>query len=60
MHLKSVPWDFETVFNEIGVGEYTIGVPCIFIDIAAHDLGHLAHKDTDLILLMEVVEKDYG
>ncbi len=25
VHLKSVPWDFETVFNEIGVGEYTIG-----------------------------------
>lgn len=23
-HLKSIPWDFETVFSEIGQGEYTI------------------------------------
>ncbi|CZR97700.1 MULTISPECIES: hypothetical protein [unclassified Clostridioides] len=23
-YLKSVPWDFETVFSEIGIGDYTI------------------------------------
>ncbi|MBN1052114.1 hypothetical protein DV092_08660 [Clostridium botulinum] len=51
------------VFIIIIVAAFSEGfsrVPCIFIDIAAHELGHLAHKDTDLILLMEVVEKDYG